>query len=228
MDRQCPSYYVDSSPESSIIETQALISHIRSLPNLSRPLNPDLVQPILTPRFAISCSPSLLSSLGDLASTDPSLHIQTHISENKAEVAFVRELFPTAKNYADVYDSFGLLRNNTVLAHAVHLEDAEMDLIKERRAGISHCPTSNFNLSSGVAPIGRYLDKGIKVTFLIRMLRKTEFSLFPEGRSRIRCFWGILAFNPRCNPPRQHRIEDPRDECRCSHQRDSPSARELC
>ncbi|KAJ3553661.1 hypothetical protein NP233_g12596 [Leucocoprinus birnbaumii] len=57
----------------------------------------------------------------------------------------------------------GLLRDTTVLAHAVHLTDDEIRLIKERRAGISHCPTSNFNLRSGVAPVGRYLDEGLKV-----------------------------------------------------------------
>jgi len=64
-----------------------------------------------------------------------------------------------------VYDMFGLLRNNTILAHAVHLSQDEMDLIKAREAGISHCPTSNFNLSSGVAPVGKFLDMEMKVSF---------------------------------------------------------------
>jgi guanine deaminase len=72
-------------------------------------------------------------------------------------------LFPSAPSYAGVYDAFGLLKNNTILAHAVHLSQEEIDLIKERDAGISHCPTSNFNLTSGVAPVGVFLDKGIKV-----------------------------------------------------------------
>jgi len=162
MDRESPSYYVESSVESSISDTEALIAYIRSLqsyPSSSLPL----VQPILTPRFAISCSSALLRELGKLARNDPNLHIQTHISENTSEIAFTRQLFPECKNYAGVYDSFGLLRRNTVLAHAVHLEDEEIQIIKEREAGISHCPTSNFNLTSGVAPIGHYLDQGIKV-----------------------------------------------------------------
>ncbi|KAF5386938.1 hypothetical protein D9615_001553 [Tricholomella constricta] len=166
MDRNCPDYYVEASAEVSINETKQLISHIRSLasrPNAQSSSRPHLVQPILTPRFAISCTPELLTSLGKMASSDPSLHIQTHISENKAEIAFTKELFPDAPHYAGVYDSFGLLRPNTILAHAVHLEDTELELIAKRKAGISHCPTSNFNLSSGVAPIGVYLDRGIKV-----------------------------------------------------------------
>lgn len=159
MDRNSPDYYVEPSPEVSLSATKDLISHIRSLSSTTIPL----VQPIVTPRFAISCTSRLLHSLGALVSSDPSLHIQTHISENVSEIAFTRSLFPESDSYAAVYDSFGLLRSNTILAHAVHLEDKEVDLIKSRGAGISHCPTSNFNLSSGVARIGEYLDKGIKV-----------------------------------------------------------------
>ena len=65
--------------------------------------------------------------------------------------------------YAGVYDAYGLLRHNTVLAHAVHLEEEEIEIIQARRAGISHCPTSNFNLRSGVADVGAMLDAGINV-----------------------------------------------------------------
>jgi len=161
MDRNSPSYYKEDSPEVSLQDTQSLIAHIRSL-DAGSPGIP-LVQPIITPRFAISCSNPLLSRLGDLASSDPSLHIQTHISENKSEIACTKSLFLECSTYAAVYDTFKLLRRNTILAHAVHLEDEEVALIKERQAGISHCPTSNFHLNSGVAPVGKYLDRGIKV-----------------------------------------------------------------
>jgi guanine deaminase len=166
MDRQSPDYYVEPSADSSIADTKELITHIRSLtpPASSSPPDHPLVRPILTPRFAPSCTRELLTSLGKLASADPSLHIQTHISENKSEIELVKSLFPEAPHYAGVYDSFGLLRANTVLAHGVHLEEAEVEIIAQRRAGISHCPTSNFNLSSGIAPIGIYLDRGIKVS----------------------------------------------------------------
>jgi len=162
MNRESPPYYIEPSPESSIAATRDFIDHVRVLSPRSANQEP-LVQPILTPRFAISCTDELLASLGALAGSDPTLRIQTHISENPSEVAYTHELFPAAPHYAGVYDIFGLLKHNTILAHAVHLTEDEVDLIKERNAGISHCPTSNFNLSSGVAPVGHYLDKGIKV-----------------------------------------------------------------
>lgn len=104
-----------------------------------------------------------MTSLGKMAASDPTLRIQTHISENPSEIAFTKDLYPNSVTYAAVYDDHGLLRENTVLAHAVHLGEAEIELIKEKKSGISHCPTSNFHLSSGVAPVGEYLDHGIKV-----------------------------------------------------------------
>jgi guanine deaminase len=160
MDRFCPDDYTEASPEASMQATEALITHIRSL---AKSAPQPLVHPILTPRFAIACTPELLTSLGGLAASDPSLHIQTHISENQSEIAFTRELFPECLSYADVYKHFGLLRENTILAHAVHLEQDEVELIRKAKTGISHCPTSNFNLCSGVAKVGELLDQGIKV-----------------------------------------------------------------
>ena len=164
MNRHCPDHYVESSAEQSLATTEALITYIHSLPlsNISGTSDP-LVRPIITPRFAISCTPDLLTSLGKLAASDSTLRIQTHISENPKEVALTKKLFPKSKTYAGVYDDHGLLRENTILAHAVHLEVAEMKLIAKRKAGVSHCPTSNFHLSSGVASVGEYLDRGIKV-----------------------------------------------------------------
>ncbi|KAJ7510029.1 Metallo-dependent hydrolase [Mycena galericulata] len=162
MNRNSPTHYIESSVEASISATKALISHIKELP--SNPLAAEpLVQPILTPRFAISCTSPLLKSLGELAASDQNLRIQTHISENPAEVTFTTSLFPECSSYAEIYDKFGLLRDNTILAHGIHLSDEEIALVAKRNAGISHCPTSNFNLNSGVAPIGKYLDYGIKV-----------------------------------------------------------------
>jgi guanine deaminase len=149
----CPDDYRDDDAQSSIDDTKALIAYTRKCGSL--------VQPILTPRFALACTDDLLNRLRSLAADEPSLHIQTHIAENKQEVRDVKERFNM--NYASVYEKYGLLRSNTILGHAVHLDEDEIELIAKRRAGISHCPTSNFNLSSGAAPIGKYLDKGIKV-----------------------------------------------------------------
>ncbi|OCH93398.1 guanine deaminase [Obba rivulosa] len=181
MDRNSPDYYIEPSPQASVQATLELIAHIRSLPRIrssdhGKPSSAEaLVRPVLTPRFAISCSPELLASLGALAESDRSLAIQTHISENESEVVFTKSLFPPEVlpaalspvhgpvTYAGVYEAYGLLRENTILAHAVHLEPTEVDIIKRTRAGVSHCPTSNFNLRSGCAKIGILLDEGIKV-----------------------------------------------------------------
>ena len=156
MDRNSPDEYREPSPEFSIKATIQLIAYIRALHN-------ELVQPIITPRFAISCTNELLYNLGNLAAADTSLAIQTHISENQGEIDFVKTLFPDCSSYADVYYKHGLLGPRTILAHGVHLTDGELELIKSAGAGISHCPTSNFNLRSGMARVGDMLDRGIKV-----------------------------------------------------------------
>ncbi|KZW04341.1 guanine deaminase [Exidia glandulosa HHB12029] len=176
MDRESPDHYCEPSAQVSIEATQGTIQHIRGLKPAIPGMN--LVHPILTPRFAISCTPELLGSLGELARVDRTLAIQTHISENPSEVDFVRTLFPDCRTYAHVYDAYGLLRENTVLAHGCHLDsdlldagadeeaisESEIELILSRGAGLSHCPTSNLNLRSGVARVGEWLDRGLKVS----------------------------------------------------------------
>ena len=166
--------YIEKSADDSMRDTHALIHHIRNLDHGHEPL----VQPILTPRFALSCSRDLLNRLGSLAASEPTLHIQTHISENEKEVVEVLKRFTEASSYAEVYDIYGLLRENTILGHAVHLTKAEVELIKQRGAGISHCPTSNFNLNSGIAPIGYYLDRGVKVRQSLVLMEHNFYSLF--------------------------------------------------
>ncbi|TXT04306.1 hypothetical protein VHUM_04193 [Vanrija humicola] len=134
--------------------TEAFLARVAGLP--------DIVRPVLTPRFAISCSPDLLSALGALAA-ERSLPIQTHLAENTSEIAEIRRLFPAAKTYAGVYAAHGLLTPRTILAHAVHLDDAERDVIAAHGAGVSHCPGSNTNLNSGAARVLDMLSHGIRV-----------------------------------------------------------------
>ncbi|KAL7413073.1 hypothetical protein BDY24DRAFT_362697 [Mrakia frigida] len=177
MDSNCPSTYIEPSPSASIADTVSLISHIRSLP-ASSPTSTPLVQPIITPRFAISCSAPLLQGLGDLVRSEKEagteVAVQTHLGENHGEIAFTKEIFAGANerggmkngwdgSYAGVYESFGLLGERTILAHCVHLEETELQTIKRTNSGISHCPTSNLNLRSGCAKVGEMLERGIKV-----------------------------------------------------------------
>ncbi|OBT61463.1 hypothetical protein VE03_08982 [Pseudogymnoascus sp. 23342-1-I1] len=156
---QCPDFYVDESAESGLNATKSTIDYIKTLDP-----NGTLINPIITPRFAISCTNHSLGGLGELAASyDPPLHIQTHISETTSEVELVHELFPEAASYADVYDKAHLLTSRTILAHAVHLTQDERTLIRKRNSKISHCPASNSALGSGLAPVRVMLDEGLSV-----------------------------------------------------------------
>jgi guanine deaminase len=123
-----------------------------------------LVLPIITPRFAVSCSSDALSLLGALAaSTSPPTHIQTHISENRDEIDLVLSLHKACESYAQVYDKASLLTPLTILAHGVHLTSEERQLIRDRGASISHCPASNTAIGSGLCPVRTLLDDGVNV-----------------------------------------------------------------
>ena len=152
-----PDYYRDDGVDDALAKTQETIKHIKEL-------DPDgeLITPIITPRFAVSCTRECLSKLGKLAK-EKDLPIQTHISESPAEVAMVRRLFPEHSSYTEVYDAHALLTERTVLAHAIHLSIDEKKLVKERGAGVSHCAVSNSYLSSGLCYVRGLLDEGINV-----------------------------------------------------------------
>ncbi|RDW67223.1 chlorohydrolase family protein [Aspergillus mulundensis] len=159
----CPEYYRDESAQDSITKSRETIAHIHALESNVKE-EERLVKPILTPRFAPTCSTHALSELGRLAKEyTPPLHIQTHISENLSELDLVKSLFPDHPSYAAVYDACALLTPRTILAHAVHLTPSEKKLIASRKTKISHCPSSNSALGSGLAPICDLLDRGITV-----------------------------------------------------------------
>ncbi|XP_046404842.1 guanine deaminase isoform X2 [Ischnura elegans] len=149
-----PSYYGESS-ENSLKDTETFVNAILSKKN-------DLIKPIITPRFAISCDMELMKKLSDIAKKHD-VHIQTHISENRDEVKYVAELFPECKSYADVYDSAGLLTDKTILAHGVYLTDDEIKTIVKRSSSVSHCPTSNSCLRSGICHVRKLLQNGVQV-----------------------------------------------------------------
>lgn len=150
-------YYKDEDAAAAIEKTRETIRH-------SQHIDPkrELIEPIITPRFAPSCTTASLRGLGALAK-EGDLPIQTHIAENHDEIALVRKLFPDCRNYTDVYASHGLLTHRTVLGHAIHLNHEERDMVKAAGAGISHCPISNSYLSSGLCPVRELLDMRITV-----------------------------------------------------------------
>ena len=122
-----------------------------------------LVRPIITPRFIPSCSPNMLRSCGALAAKYQ-LPVQSHLSENKSEIALVQSLEPESSCYGDAYDQYGLFgQTPTVMAHCVWTDGEELELMKRRGVMVAHCPTSNFNLASGMAPIRKFLNEGLHV-----------------------------------------------------------------
>ncbi len=155
MDQNSPQDYIETT-EDSINGTREFIAYVHSK-------NSDLIQPVVTPRFAPTCSMALMKELGTI-SNEHNCHIQTHISENLSEIAWVKDLFPASLHYSHVYDEAGLLTPKTILAHAIHLEEEEKELIKQPGASVSHCPNSNFAISSGVLNVRDLLQKDIKVS----------------------------------------------------------------
>ena len=109
-----------------------------------------------------SCTPELLAGLGELCRRRD-LPVQSHLDETPEEVAWVRELCPESESYASVYDTYGLLGPRTVMAHCIYLTDSEAELLKSRGTFIAHCPASNYNVRSGIAPIRKYLGLGLNV-----------------------------------------------------------------
>ena len=121
--------------------------------------------PILTPRFIPSCSDELMRELGKL-SEKRDLRIQSHLSENISEVAWVKELVPASTTYANAYELFntmGTPERPTIMAHCVYSNDEEMEILKKHGAYIAHCADSNMNLTSGIAPIKKFMDYGINI-----------------------------------------------------------------
>ena len=118
--------------------------------------------PVLTPRFTPSVSDRLMEQLADIARED-GLPVQSHLSENLSEIDWVKELCPWATCYGDAYDHFGLLGPKTVMAHCVYSTDEEVELLRRTGTYVAHCPQSNAQLTSGIAPIRRYLDLGMNV-----------------------------------------------------------------
>ncbi len=152
MDRNSPDYYCENSAEESVRDTEEWLEHVtKGYANVS---------PILTPRFIPSCTDELMDRLSRLQKKYQ-LPVQSHLSENQSEIGWVKELCPASRFYADAYDQFGLFggKVKTVMAHCVYSSEEEIALMKERGVFIAHCPQSNTNLSSGVAPVRTYLDQ---------------------------------------------------------------------
>ncbi len=121
-------------------------------------------KPIITPRFIPSCSDELMKYLSKIR-IEWDLCVQSHLSENQSEIAWVRKLCPESLGYADAYERVGMLGGTykTIMAHCVHLSEEEENLLLRNGVYVAHCPQSNTNLASGIAPIRRYIKKHMKI-----------------------------------------------------------------
>lgn len=154
MDRNTAEYLIEDTKK-SLEDTEEILKEYAN--------KSELVKPIITPRFAPTCSEDLLQGLSNL-SIKYKAPIQSHLNENTSEILWVKELFPSSKNYASVYNDFKLFgQNKTIMAHCVYNNDDEIDLMAENGVYAAHCPYSNYNLSSGIMPVRKYLDKGVPV-----------------------------------------------------------------
>jgi len=138
-DRHSPDGVRDQT-EQSLVDTEALIRRWHGVDRLGY---------AITPRFAPSCSEAQLRGAGDLAARYPDVWIQSHVAENRDEIAWAGELFPDARSYLAVYDSFGLMRRRAIYAHCIHLDDADRALMRDTGAAAAVSPTSNLFLGSG-------------------------------------------------------------------------------
>lgn len=105
---------------------------------------------VITPRFSPTSTPDQLAALGALWADNPGCLMQTHLSEQLDEIAWVKSLYPDARDYLDTYEAHGLLRPGGLYGHAIHLEPREKDRLREVDAGLIHCPTSNTFIGSGL------------------------------------------------------------------------------
>ena len=137
------------------------------------------IKPILTPRFIPSCTDNLMEEIKQINNIY-NIPVQSHLSENKSEIEWVAELHPDTKNYAEAYDEYNLFgkNNKTIMAHCVHCPDDELELIKQNNVVVAHCPQSNANLTSGIAPIKNMLSMGINVGLGSDIAAGSSLSIF--------------------------------------------------
>jgi guanine deaminase len=166
MDRNAPDYLTDT-PESGYADSKELIERWHGKGRLHY---------AVTPRFAPTSSPEQLTLAGKLLGEYPDLYMHTHLSENRQEIEWVKELFPERKGYLDVYDHYKLIGPRAVFAHGVHLCDDECQRLAETGSAVAFCPTSNLFLGSGLFDLNKLEQHGVRVGLGTDVGAGTSFS----------------------------------------------------
>lgn len=188
MDRNSPDNLREDSAGYSAAETERFLTETQG-----RYKN---TYPIITPRFVPSCSDGLMHSLGELSGRY-GVPVQSHLSENPGEIEWVRELCPEASFYGDAYDRFGLFGrpSKAIMAHCVYSSDEEVSLMKRSGVYIAHCPASNMNVASGIAPVRKYLDMDLNIGLgsdIAGGQSESIFTAMTEALQVSRLYWRIV------------------------------------
>ncbi|GGW21128.1 guanine deaminase [Gemmobacter lanyuensis] len=153
MDRNAPEGLRDSA-QSAYDDSARLLARWHGVDRLSY---------VITPRFSPTSTPDQLEALGALWAKHPDCLMQTHLSEQIDEIAWVRGLYPSARDYLDTYEHFGLLGPGGLYGHAIHLEAREKDRLREVDASLIHCPTSNTFIGSGIFDMAGLMAAGHRI-----------------------------------------------------------------
>ncbi len=152
MDENCPATLRDN-PESAYEDSRQLIEKWHGQDRLGY---------AITPRFAVTSSEAQLRAAGKLAAEFPDVHVHTHLAENHDEIARIAKQFPWSRSYLDVYEQTGLVRERSVFAHCLHLDDQDRTQMTKHGAAIAFCPTSNLFLGSGLFDLRAARECGIR------------------------------------------------------------------
>jgi guanine deaminase len=180
MDRNSPDYLTDGSAEQSLSATRKWLSEVESKHYVN-------TFPILTPRFTPTCSDELMKGLGEIKA-ELGLPVQSHLSENLSEIDWVKGLCPWSTCYGQTYEHFGLLGSaRTIMAHCNYSTNEEIEILKKTDTYVAHCPQSNAFLSSGIAPIRRYLQEGMNVGLGTDVAGGASINMFRAVADAVAC-----------------------------------------
>ncbi len=179
--------YLTETTESSLNETMRWLNECRVFSN---------TKPIITPRFIPSCSDELMQGLGDIIKNE-NVPVQSHLSENLKEIQWVQELEPWSKYYGDVYDRFNMMgsHSKSVMAHCIYSCNEELKLMKDNGVFAVHCPNSNTNVVAGIAPMRKYIDKGLKLGLGSDVSGGNSLSIFEAMKKAIqvsKLYWRLI------------------------------------
>ena len=151
-----------AAPDAVLCQADKALAGSRELIDAWHGYNDGQLGFCVTPRFGLSCTPYLLTEAGKLAQ-EFDLMVQTHISENRAELVATAEVFPDSKDYLGVYEDLGLLHDRSLFAHCIWLSENEWDRFTRAGASVAHCPDSNFFLGSGQMPLNKVKTQQVKM-----------------------------------------------------------------